>query len=315
MLKKDEVNPMWEKKGLLHICDFYGTGYAQDAFIDVLDDKKWRIYFSARTKEVVSYPYYIDVEAGHIENKLAIAEKPIFEPGKRGTFDDNGITMTSIVKIDAHRKYLYYCGWNKKVSVSYSLSIGCVEVIDDTIYRKISEGPIMERSMFDPIAVSAPMVIKVDNVFYMWYISFTSWNEYAGKYEPIYVVKHALSDDGLNWKCNNHICVDCEYPGEAIGRPWVIVDEGVFKMWFSTRGIENYRDKNGKHYTIGYAESKDGVNWERKMEKFDFPLSDTGWDSEMQEYASVKRMDHTYYMIYNGNAFGKTGFGYAIEKK
>ena len=35
---------MWKKKGLIYTCDFYGTGYAQDAFIDILDDKIWRIY-------------------------------------------------------------------------------------------------------------------------------------------------------------------------------------------------------------------------------------------------------------------------------
>lgn len=305
---------MWEKKGLLHTCDCYGTGYAQDAFIDILSDKIWRIYFSARTKDVVSYPHYIDVEAGNPANMYGVSEKPILEPGFRGTFDDSGITITSIVKIDDHRKYLYYCGWNRKVSVSYSLSIGCAEVIDDKTFRKISAGPIMERSVFDPIAVSAPMVIKED-IFHMWYISFKSWEEYSGKYEPIYVVKHAVSDDGLHWKCNNHICIDCSYPGEAIGRPWVIKDNGLYKMWFSTRGIENYREKDGNHYIIGYAESNDGIYWERKPEKFYFPNSENEWDSEMQEYASVKKFDNRYYMLYNGNSFGKTGFGYAIEEQ
>lgn len=306
---------MWEKKGLIHTCDFYGTGYAQDAFIDILNENVWRIYYSTRTKDVVSYPYYIDVEAGHPEKKLSVMEKPLFVPGARGTFDDSGITMTSIVPIDEHRKYLYYCGWNKKVSVSYSLSIGCVEVTDDKIYRKVSDGPIMERSTFNPIAVSAPMVIKDDDCFRMWYISFLSWDLYNGKYEPIYVVKHAVSEDGLNWKCDDHICIDMAYPGEAIGRPWVIKDNGIYKMWFSTRGIENYRTKDGQHYMIGYAESEDGINWTRKPEKVNITLSDDGWDSEMLEYASVKKYKDKYYMLYNGNEFGKTGFGYAIEEQ
>lgn len=305
---------MWEKKGLVHTCNYFGTGYAQDAFIDPLNEKVWRIYFSTRTKDVVSYPCYIDVEAGHPEHKLFIPEKPLFEPGRRGTFDDSGITMTSIVPIDEHRKYLYYCGWNRKVSVSYSLSIGCVEVIDDRIYRKISDGPIMERSIYDPIAVSAPMVIRDGDKFRMWYISFPSWELFNGKYEPIYIIKHAISEDGLNWKCSDHICIDSDYPGEAIGRPWVILDEGIYKMWFSTRGIENYRSKDGQHYMIGYAESSDGLNWNRRPDKFSFPLSENGWDSEMLEYASVKRFGNRYFMLYNGNAFGKTGFGYAIEE-
>ncbi len=306
---------MWQKQGHIYSCDFYGTGYAQDAFIDILNDKVWRVYYSARTKDVISYPHYLDVEAGNLKNILAAPRKPIMIPGKRGTFDDTGITMTSIVQIDEHRKYLYYCGWNRKVTISYSLAIGCCEVIDDKEYRKISDGPIMERSVYDPIAVSAPMVLKEDEVFRMWYISFPSWEEYRGKYEPIYVVKHATSKNGIEWKCNEEVCIGSEYPGEAIGRPWVIKDEGIYRMWFSTRGIEDYRTKSGNHYMIGYAESSDGIKWVRKPDKFNLQLSSDGWDSEMLEYASVKKSGNKYYMLYNGNAFGKTGVGYAVEER
>lgn len=306
---------MWIKKGHLFSCDIYGTGYAQDAFIDVIDDKTWRIYYSTRTKDIISYPYYIDVEAGNPENIIGVSREPLMTLGHMGTFDDTGITMTSIVPIDDHTKYLYYCGWNKKKTVSYSLSIGCCEVKDNKIFRKVSDGPVMERSEYDPVSVSAPMVIKEGDIFRMWYISFLSWEKYGDKYEPIYVVKHATSADGLLWQCGGDICIDSEYQGEAIGRPWVIKDEGIYKMWFSTRGIEDYRFKDGKHYMIGYAESEDGLKWNRRPDKFELKLSSEGWDSEMLEYASVKRYKDTYYMLYNGNAFGKTGFGYAIEKR
>lgn len=306
---------MWGKKGLLYTCDIYDTGYAQDAFIDVINDDVWRIYYSARTKDVVSFPHCFDVEAGNFTHIISKPVQPLFNPGRKGTFDDNGITMTSIVRIDEHTKYLYYCGWNRKVSVSYSLSIGCVKVTDDRFYEKISEGPIMERSIYNPIAVSAPMVIKENDLFHMWYISFTNWEKVFDKYEPIYVVKHATSMDGLMWECNNDICINSEYPGESIGRPWVIKDEGIYKMWYSTRGNINYREKNGQHYMIGYAESKNGIDWKRRPDKFNFNTSETGWDSEMLEYASVKKYNNKYFMLYNGNAFGKTGVGYAVKEE
>ena len=303
---------MWKKQGLIYKCEIYGTGYAQDAFIDEIDDKVWRIYYSTRTKDVISYPYYIDVEAGNLKNILYEHKEPLLEPGKPGTFDDCGITPVSIVKINENKKYYYYCGWNRKTTVSYSLAIGCAEVIDNKYFRKISDGPIMERSIYNPIAVSAPMVIKDGDIYRMWYISFLSWDEFNGKREPIYVIKHAISDNGINWKCDNKICIDADYYGESLGRPWVIKDDdGLYKMWFSTRGIKNYRSKDGEHYMIGYAESKDGYNWQRRPDKFDFNTSSEGWDSEMLEYASVKKFDNKYYMLYNGNNFGKTGFGYA----
>ena len=63
---------------------------------------------------------------------------------------------------------------------------------------------------------------------------------------------------------------------------------------------------------IGYAESNNGENFKR--EPIDITTSESGWDSEMMEYASVLRWKDYYYMLYNGNDFGKTGLGYAIKK-
>ena len=76
----------------------------------------------------------------------------------------------------------------------------------------------------------------------------------------------------------------------------------------------DYRKKDGQHYMLTYAESIDGINWERKPEKFNLTTSSEGWDSEMIEYSSVIKWNGLYYMFYNGNGFGKTGFGYAINE-
>jgi hypothetical protein len=306
-----EVYNMWEKKGLIYSCDFYGTGYAQDAFIDIIDEKIWRIYYSARTKDVVSLPHIIDVEAGNPKNILKVYKEPLFQPGRMGTFDDNGITMTSIVKLK-DKKYLYYCGWNKKVSVPYALSIGMAIVNDNGTVEKMFEGPTLDRSINDPIAVSAPCVILGEGVFELWYITFTGWKVYNGRTEPIFVIKHATSSNGINWNTSQEICINSTYDGESFARPWVIKDKGIYKMWFSSRGPIGYREKGGQHYMVEYAESLDGKNWERKPHESNLKTSESGWDSEMLAYASVIKYNDMYYMIYNGNYFGKTGFGYAV---
>lgn len=306
---------MWEKKGLVYSCDFYHTGYAQDAFIDILDDKTWRIYYSARTKDIVSFPFFIDVEAGNPFNIRKVHDKPLLQIGRIGTFDDNGITMTSIVTVK-DKKYIYYCGWNRKVSVPYALSIGVAVVKDnDTVFEKMFEGPILDRSKYNPIAVSAPCVIIDEGIFKMWYISFTGWKVYNDRPEPIFVIKYTTSSDGIDWNTSPKICIDSNYDGESFARPWVIKDNGIYKMWFSVRGARGYREKDGQHYMLDYAESFDGENWERKPNKFDLTTSVSGWDAEMTEYASVIKQNSIYYMLYNGNKFGKTGFGLAIMKE
>jgi hypothetical protein len=300
---------MWEKKGLVYSCDILGTGYAQDPFIDIIDDKIWRIYFTSRTKDVVSLPFYMDVEAGNPFNILNVHKLPLFIPGYPGTFDDRGITITSIVSGDSC-KYIYYCGWNRGGSVPYSLGIGLAMGKDN--FEKVFDGPVMDRSAYDPICVSAPFVIKEDHLYRMWYISFIDWENYDGRLEPTFVIKTAYSYDGITWERVTKPCFKQKYKGESFARPWVIKDEGIYKMWFSVRGPEGYRNKDGQHYTIGYAESNNGENFRR--EPIDITTSDDGWDSEMIEYASVIKWNGYYHMLYNGNGFGKTGFGYAIKK-
>jgi hypothetical protein len=39
------------------------------------------------------------------------------------------------------------------------------------------------------------------------------------------------------------------------------------------------------------------------------------WENSMVEYPHVFKFDNHIYMLYNGNGFGETGFGYAILKK
>lgn len=303
---------MWEKKGLIFSFDKYNTGYAQDPFIDMLNDDVWRIYFSARTEDVVSLPFCVDVEANNPSNILKVYDEPLFLPGQSGTFDDTGITMTSVVQV-GKEKYIYYCGWNKKVTVSYSLSIGLAIVRENGTVEKMFEGPILERSIHDPIAVSAPCVIYDEGIFKLWYITFTSWKEYDGRKEPTFVIKYATSNDGINWETNTDICIDSTYEGESFARPWVIKDKGIYKMWFSSRGPEGYRDEDGQHYVLDYAESIDGKSWERKTEKFNLVGESDGWDAGMTAYGTVVKGKDQYYMLYNGNDFGKTGFGYAVS--
>jgi hypothetical protein len=66
-------------------------------------------------------------------------------------------------------------------------------------------------------------------------------------------------------------------------------------------------------YRAGYAESYDGKTWKRLDEHVRIEPSDNGWDSEAIAYPFVYTFNDRKYMLYNGNGFGKAGFGYAVE--
>ncbi|MBK8551405.1 MAG: hypothetical protein IPL53_10250 [Ignavibacteria bacterium] len=93
----------------------------------------------------------------------------------------------------------------------------------------------------------------------------------------------------------------------AIARPFVLKENGLYKMWYSYR-----EGKNIRTYRIGYAESKDGIKWERKDQEIEMDVSDSGWDSEMIEYSYLYDFKGKRYMLYNGNSYGKAGVGLAV---
>ena len=79
-------------------------------------------------------------------------------------------------------------------------------------------------------------------------------------------------------------------------------------MWFS------YREGGGDKYKIGYALSIDGRNWTNFLEQ-GLSTSSVGWDSEMVCYPYVFKHNDEIYMLYNGNDYGKEGFGLAILER
>ena len=66
-------------------------------------------------------------------------------------------------------------------------------------------------------------------------------------------------------------------------------------------------------YRIGYATSKNGLEWKRhNNHNFNLDTSTSGWDSEMVEYSFVFDHKGTRFMLYNGNNYGENGIGYAV---
>jgi hypothetical protein len=136
----------------------------------------------------------------------------------------------------------------------------------------------------------------------MWYGSNLDWG--AEQTDMAHVIKYAESDDGIHWRRDGIIAIGPKSPDEyAIAKPCVLKDGALYRMWYSYRG---------RAYRIGYAESDDGVRWKRKDADAGIDVSATGWDSESIQYAHVFRYGERLYMLYNGNGYGKTGFGLAI---
>jgi hypothetical protein len=175
----------------------------------------------------------------------------------------------------------------------------------DGPFEKISLAPILDRSNEDPFSISYPSIVKSGNVFKMWYGSNLSWGK--NQEDMKHVIKYAESLNLIGWNRTNQIHIPLIHTNEyAISKPWVIFEDGSFQMWYSFRGIAEVNT-----YRIGYADSEDGFNWTRKDNLAGISVSFDGWDSEMICYPSVFELKGNTYMLYNGNGYGKTGFGIA----
>lgn len=305
----------WIKRGLIYRTDERdgrARGYASVPTADEVVDGRLRIYFGPRDSSGRTFTTFIDVEAANPANVLYVHDRPVLEPGKLGTFDDSGVMPSCIVNHEG-RKYLYYIGWNRGVSVPYRNSIG-VALSDDggVTFRRMFDGPVADRTHLEPYFCASHHVMIEDDLWKLWYASCTGWTLVEGKPEPAYQIKYAESRDGVEWIRNNTTCIEYKFAGEANARPSVLREDGRYRMWYCYRGSLGYRTNVEQSYRMGYAESGDGIRWTRMDEQVGIERSVEGWDSEMIEYPCVYEHEGRKYMLYNGNGFGATGFGYAV---
>jgi hypothetical protein len=270
----------WRKIKHLFVADQQSDwmhSHASNAVFSPYDQSTGRIYFTCRDQQGKSHIASIDIDFENNFYLFNITKQPILSPGQLGTFDDSGVVMACLQKVK-EKTHLYYLGWNLKVTVPWLNTIGLAIKNDHTgEFEKFSQAPIMDRSHEDPFTISYPHIIFEDGIYRKWYRS-------------------------------NQIVLNLEHPNEyALSKPWVVKTNGSYEMWYSYRAcrdIETYR--------IGYATSSDGLNWVRKDHLAGIDVSEQGWDSEMISYSCVFSFNGKTYMLYNGNGYGKTGFGIAV---
>jgi hypothetical protein len=209
---------------------------------------------------------------------------------------------------------MYYVGWNQDKVLPYTLSIGLAISTDGgRSFIKASEGPVLDRDFECPYFNTAPYVFKEGDYLRMYYVYCTEWqyNKEDG-WVPAYLIKSAISKDGIHWTRDNKDSLSYNNKHEAIGRPWGYKYNNNYYMWYSYRDTREFRHNKNNAYMIGFAESNDGNVWIRKDLEVGIEKSETGWDSVMMCYSSVIENNGELVMFYNGNEHGKYAFGYAI---
>ncbi|NND81378.1 MAG: hypothetical protein HKN50_03000 [Gammaproteobacteria bacterium] len=299
----------WQKQGLLYRPAVDEFTHGSHPCITHVRDDLFIVAFTRRNAARKSHIFlcYAEVSNGKIiltsEPKLALS------PGNAGCFDCDGVISVCFVEND-EQHYLYYVGWQNLPDGLWICDTGrSVLDVDRLSLAKEFPGPVLGRDKSNPLFAAATAFYITDNgLWHTWYNSGIKWEKRDGNWHHEYGIHYAHSRDGINWECKPGLCIpfadEYEY---AFGRPSVVFWNGLYHMWYAHRAT-----KNIDSYRIGFASSEDGVNWVRDDANAGIDVSDQGWDSEMICYPYVFKHKDVSYMLYNGNDYGRTGFGYAV---
>lgn len=301
---------LWRRRGLVFPLDRgdrpeWMRTHAALPFPLAAGEGRVRVYFSGRDGRNRASVGAVTLDLSTLAPVPgSLTAEPLLAPGSLGAFDDSGVTVSCVVP-RPDGLYLYYTGWALGRTVPFYLAVGLAISVDGgRTFERVSAAPILDRHAGDPYLSASPSVLCEDGRWRMWYVSGQSWEEREDGPRHHYLVRSAASADGVAWQRDPQVALGFADPGEhAIGRPHVLRLAGGYHMWFCSRG---------ERYRLGYARSEDGEQFRRVAEGVALePWPPRGWDEQMQAYPAIFGEGTRWWMLYNGNQYGRDGFGIA----
>lgn len=296
----------WEKLGLVYGPEG-ASSWAKHSALQptpiVLDDKI-RVFCGFRDDDGMSRIGYVDVALHDPTEVLAVPSKPTLDVGEFGTFDQHGVVPCAVARRD-DEIHLYYAGYLRGDKVRFQVFSGLAISTDggSTFFRS-AKTPVLDRTPEEPLFRVIHSIFQENGKWRTWYGAGKEFIQGQHKTLPVYNIRYMESEDGMNFPIMGSLAVD-NFEGEhRVGRPYVIKRDNRYVMFFG-------KGKEEEPYRLTYAVSEDGYSWKRHGDIEGLTLSDSGWDSEMMAYPSVVSAASGTFMFYNGNNYGRDGFGCA----
>ncbi|MEZ5083835.1 MAG: histidine kinase dimerization/phospho-acceptor domain-containing protein, partial [Bacteroidales bacterium] len=161
-------------------------------------------------------------------------------------------------------------------SITILLFFSCQISLSDaqTSWYKYPGNPVFkhgESGEWDYLIFS-PSIIHEDSIYHLWYVGMERNSQGQGS------VGYATSKDGIHWEKFDGIPLKFKCEGEAWDNAFLVVNvlkkDSMYYMWYTGESKENWLD-----LFIGYAWSKDGINWTKHPEPVLNPGKDDDWDA------------------------------------
>lgn len=272
------------------------------------NDTRYRMYYAGAQGEGIGF-----AEAS-VDDPLTWTEhpaSPVLRP-RADNWEGNQINQPRVVKVTETHWRMYYTGWGFQ-GPGTAWALGMAESFDGgTTWKRYQDDPIFERGAPDsPDGAGAcvPSLLRIDGrvgikIAGQWWMWYTAGQLNLAGHQNIHLCL-AFSDDGIHWEKHpgNPVLTDDfrdGAPRSVTSRCFVRLDDGVFRLWYSFAKPD---------YRICYAESLDGIHWERAPIS---PVLDVSpapaWDDVMVEYPEVQIVDGAYRLWFCGNGYGSVGY-------
>ena len=157
---------IWEKKGLIFkkLPFRWSRSHSMLPTPLRITEYKYRIFFGTRNNKNQSSIGFIDYDFKNFK-VIKKSNKPCLEIGDIGSFDDNGVLPSSVLKIK-NKVYLFYIGWKPAATTRYSLITGLAYSNNNgQSFKRISKSQILFTSNKEPYSIlTAANVVKKSNI-------------------------------------------------------------------------------------------------------------------------------------------------------
>jgi hypothetical protein len=309
---------IWSNMGIL--CDPVDLPYGQGLYCQsphaIQFEGYIRVYFTTRLRDgeqnFKSFPGFVDFSED-FSLKLRESTFPLLPLGPLGNFDEHGIFPFQPFLTRDGLLMATTTGWSRRDDVPAESAIGLATTSDrGKTFERVGGGPILAALHEEPFLIADGFVLEQNGSYHMFYIAGKKWLRSYGVTERLYKIRHAQSTNLIDWKRTNlDIISNSLGETECQALPTVIKSSQGWLMAFCFRDAFDFREDSAKGYKIGWATSRDLLNWERVDLEHSLSKHISGWDEQMQAYPNLFKNSTGTYLLYNGNDFGLKGFGIA----
>lgn len=256
------------------------------------DGREYKMWYTGFDGKNMRIGYATSKDGVHWEKSV---NNPVLDLGEFCSWDSMHVANPTVI-FNGNEYKMWYTGCNGRMRIGYATSK------DGINWQKSNDNPVLDLGAWgSPDSdIWSPSVVFDGSEYKMWFTAFDGQIK----------IGYATSPDGIHWsKYDGSPVLKAGFWGSwddrGVWGPTVLLVGSEYKMWYS--------GWNGEGVRIGYAESKDGLNWIRThLEPSLTPGTTSEWDYHYVSNPCVILDGNNYKMWYSGCTYDEIyRIGYA----